>query len=66
VALQIEAEKKQAVTETHTTDDTLVKYGITGGPTSPQDITGAGPLGDLTPLPGGIGGAAGGAQSHPG
>jgi Type III secretion system translocator protein, HrpF len=66
VALQIEAEKKQAVTETHTTDDTLVKYGMTGGPTSPQDITGAGPLGDLTPLPGGIGGAAGGAQSHPG
>jgi hypothetical protein len=57
VVLQIKAEKKEAVTETHTTDNALAKYGITGGPTTPQDITGAGPLGDLTPLPGGIGGA---------
>jgi hypothetical protein len=66
VALQIEAEKKQAVTETHTTDNALAKYGITGGPTTPQDITGAGPLGDLTPLPGGIGGVGTGAGSRPG
>jgi hypothetical protein len=55
VALQLEAEKKQAVTETHSVDATLTKYGISGGPTTPQDVTAAGPLGNPAPLPGGTG-----------
>jgi hypothetical protein len=55
VALQVEAEKKQAVRETHTVDAALTKYGISGGPTTWQDKAAAGPLGNLAPLPGGTG-----------
>lgn len=66
VILQLEAEKKEAVNETHTTDATLTRYGISGGPTTPQDVTEAGPLGNPTPLPGGVGGVGGGSGPRPG
>ncbi len=59
VALQLKAEKDAVVTETHTMDAVLKKYGINGGPTMPHDITVAGPLGDSAQPPGGIGGTAG-------
>ncbi|WP_407158254.1 type III effector HrpK domain-containing protein [Bradyrhizobium sp. STM 3557] len=64
VALQLAAEKRQAVNETRTVDATLNKYGLNGGPTTFQDITGAGPLGDLTPLPSGTAGSTGVSGAH--
>lgn len=63
VIVELEEEKKQAVSETHATDALLKKYGITGGPTTAEDVIGAGPLGDgEIPLPGGIGTGGGPSQ----